>query len=97
MLLFGGRGTLDLSIFKIVATALNVNDKKCVCIFVHLQKELPNKKDCPHMCAYKLVTVKFKWWGLQNKVENFIQKVCGVYASLSLYDHYDIQVATFQG
>lgn len=28
------------------------------------------------MCAYKLVTVKFKWWGLQNKVENFIQKVC---------------------
>lgn len=27
------------------------------------------------MCAYKLVTVKFKWWGLQNKVENFIHKV----------------------
>lgn len=26
------------------------------------------------MCAYKLVTVKFKWWGLQNKVENFIHK-----------------------
>ncbi|KAM4545892.1 phosphatidylinositol transfer protein alpha isoform [Odontesthes bonariensis] len=38
------------------------------------KKELPNKKDCPHMCAYKLVTVKFKWWGLQNKVESFIQK-----------------------
>uniref|UniRef100_A0A3B4YCX6 Phosphatidylinositol transfer protein alpha isoform n=1 Tax=Seriola lalandi dorsalis TaxID=1841481 RepID=A0A3B4YCX6_SERLL len=38
------------------------------------KKELPNKTDCPHMCAYKLVTVKFKWWGLQNKVENFIQK-----------------------
>ncbi|XP_048374635.1 phosphatidylinositol transfer protein alpha isoform [Sphaerodactylus townsendi] len=32
------------------------------------------KSDCPYMCAYKLVTVKFKWWGLQNKVENFIQK-----------------------
>lgn len=44
--------------------------------FLLLQKELPTKKDCPHMCAYKLVTVKFKWWGLQNKVENFIQKVC---------------------
>lgn len=43
--------------------------------FSPLQKELPSKKDCPHMCAYKLVTVKFKWWGLQNKVENFIQKV----------------------
>lgn len=26
------------------------------------------------MCAYKLVTIKFKWWGLQSKVENFIQK-----------------------
>uniref|UniRef100_A0A3Q4BV85 Phosphatidylinositol transfer protein alpha isoform n=1 Tax=Mola mola TaxID=94237 RepID=A0A3Q4BV85_MOLML len=38
------------------------------------KKELLSKKDCPHMCAYKLVTVKFKWWGLQNKVENFIQK-----------------------
>ncbi|XP_075920517.1 phosphatidylinositol transfer protein beta isoform-like, partial [Petromyzon marinus] len=28
----------------------------------------------PHMCAYKLVTVKFKWWGLQSKVESFIHK-----------------------
>uniref|UniRef100_A0A3Q4B458 Phosphatidylinositol transfer protein beta isoform n=1 Tax=Mola mola TaxID=94237 RepID=A0A3Q4B458_MOLML len=32
------------------------------------------KTDCPCMCAYKLVTVKFKWWGLQTKVENFIHK-----------------------
>ncbi|XP_041097054.1 phosphatidylinositol transfer protein alpha isoform isoform X1 [Polyodon spathula] len=38
------------------------------------KKELSQKTDCPHMCAYKLVTIKFKWWGLQNKVENFIQK-----------------------
>lgn len=43
--------------------------------FFVLQKELPQKTDCPHMCAYKLVTVKFKWFGLQNKVEGFIQKV----------------------
>ncbi|KAI1285818.1 Phosphatidylinositol transfer protein alpha isoform [Halotydeus destructor] len=28
----------------------------------------------PLMCAYKLVTVEFKWFGLQNKVESFIQK-----------------------
>lgn len=48
----------------------------CFVFFLLRQKELPTKKDCPHMCAYKLVTVKFKWWGLQNKVENFIQKVC---------------------
>lgn len=40
-----------------------------------MQQELVNQKDCPYMCAYKLVTVKFKWWGLQNKVENFIHKV----------------------
>ncbi|XP_019506018.1 PREDICTED: phosphatidylinositol transfer protein alpha isoform isoform X2 [Hipposideros armiger] len=38
------------------------------------KQELVNQKDCPYMCAYKLVTVKFKWWGLQNKVENFIHK-----------------------
>ncbi|EAW59744.1 phosphatidylinositol transfer protein, beta, isoform CRA_b [Homo sapiens] len=38
------------------------------------KKELANSPDCPQMCAYKLVTIKFKWWGLQSKVENFIQK-----------------------
>ncbi|KAK2837497.1 hypothetical protein Q5P01_014709 [Channa striata] len=38
------------------------------------KKELANKTDCPRMCAYKLVTVKFKWWGLQTKVENFIHE-----------------------
>uniref|UniRef100_A0A8L0DRJ2 Phosphatidylinositol transfer protein beta isoform n=1 Tax=Oncorhynchus mykiss TaxID=8022 RepID=A0A8L0DRJ2_ONCMY len=38
------------------------------------KKELLSKADCPRMCAYKLVTVKFKWWGLQNKVESFIHK-----------------------
>lgn len=27
------------------------------------------------MCAYKLVTVKFKWWGLQTRVENLIHDV----------------------
>lgn len=28
----------------------------------------------PIMTCYKLVTVEFKWFGLQNRVENFIQK-----------------------
>ncbi|KAF0046072.1 hypothetical protein F2P81_002601 [Scophthalmus maximus] len=32
------------------------------------------KTDCPYMCAYKLVTVKFRWWGLQTKVESFIHR-----------------------
>jgi hypothetical protein len=33
------------------------------------------EKQCnPVMCCYKLVTVEFKWWGLQNKVEKFIQR-----------------------
>jgi hypothetical protein len=27
------------------------------------------------MCAYKLCTVEFKWFGLSGKIENFIQKV----------------------
>lgn len=31
--------------------------------------------DCPHMCAYKLVSVEFKWFGIQGTVENMIQKV----------------------
>lgn len=28
----------------------------------------------PVMCCYKLVTVEFKWWGLQGRVEKFIHK-----------------------
>uniref|UniRef100_T1INR0 Phosphatidylinositol transfer protein N-terminal domain-containing protein n=1 Tax=Strigamia maritima TaxID=126957 RepID=T1INR0_STRMM len=28
----------------------------------------------PVMCAYKLVTVEFRWFGLQSRVENYIQK-----------------------
>ncbi|XP_071395925.1 phosphatidylinositol transfer protein alpha isoform-like [Centroberyx affinis] len=39
------------------------------------KNELLNNPSCPHMCAYKLVTVKFKWFGLQNKIESFIQKL----------------------
>ncbi|XP_032366892.1 phosphatidylinositol transfer protein beta isoform isoform X1 [Etheostoma spectabile] len=38
------------------------------------KKELVSNADCPRMCAYKLVTVKFKWWGLQTKVESFIHE-----------------------
>ncbi|XP_030253325.1 phosphatidylinositol transfer protein alpha isoform-like [Sparus aurata] len=39
------------------------------------KKELPNKANCPHMCAYKLVTVEFKWFGLQGTVEKKIQDI----------------------
>lgn len=38
------------------------------------KKELTNNDSCPHMCAYKLVTVKFRWWGIQGRVEKFIHK-----------------------
>uniref|UniRef100_A0A3Q3WLE8 Phosphatidylinositol transfer protein beta isoform n=1 Tax=Mola mola TaxID=94237 RepID=A0A3Q3WLE8_MOLML len=38
------------------------------------KEELVTQTDCPRMCAYKLVTVKFKLWGLQNKVESFIHE-----------------------
>nr|VZI39340.1 unnamed protein product [Spirometra erinaceieuropaei] len=30
--------------------------------------------NCPVMCAYKLVTCRFQWWGLQTQVENLIQR-----------------------
>jgi len=33
------------------------------------------EKADPVMCAYKLVTVEFKWWGLQTRVENFMMSV----------------------
>lgn len=33
------------------------------------------KSVSPVMCCYKLVTVEFKWWGLQTRIEKFIQKV----------------------
>ncbi|KAI7694700.1 Phosphatidylinositol transfer protein beta isoform [Sarcoptes scabiei] len=32
------------------------------------------RKTCePVMCSYKLVTCEFKWFGLQNRIENYIQ------------------------
>uniref|UniRef100_A0A3Q3KPW9 Phosphatidylinositol transfer protein alpha isoform n=1 Tax=Monopterus albus TaxID=43700 RepID=A0A3Q3KPW9_MONAL len=39
------------------------------------KKELANNPNCPHMCAYKLVTLEFKWMGLQSKMENYIHKM----------------------
>ncbi|KPM09855.1 phosphatidylinositol transfer protein alpha isoform-like protein [Sarcoptes scabiei] len=33
----------------------------------------PNKTCEPVMCSYKLVTCEFKWFGLQNRIENYIQ------------------------
>ena len=47
-------------------------------LFVH-QKELASDSEKPHMCAYKLVTVHFKWWGLQNNMESLIHKVLSMY------------------
>ncbi|KAJ4919410.1 hypothetical protein JOQ06_023051, partial [Pogonophryne albipinna] len=38
------------------------------------KKELADNPDCPHMCAYKLVSVEFKWIGLQTAVESAIHK-----------------------
>ena len=33
------------------------------------------KSVMPVMCAYKLVTVEFKWWGLQGRIEKFTGSV----------------------
>lgn len=41
----------------------------------------------PVMCAYKLVTVHFKWFGFQNLVEGFAHKV----SVLPLFDHHNIK------
>ncbi|XP_043094874.1 phosphatidylinositol transfer protein beta isoform-like [Puntigrus tetrazona] len=38
------------------------------------KRELVNNPTAYLMCSYKLVTVKFKWWGLQNRIESFIHK-----------------------
>ncbi|XP_066293521.1 phosphatidylinositol transfer protein alpha isoform-like [Branchiostoma lanceolatum] len=37
-------------------------------------KKLAKEEKEALMCAYKLVTIEFKWWGLQTAVEHFIQK-----------------------
>ncbi|TMS07595.1 phosphatidylinositol transfer protein beta isoform-like [Larimichthys crocea] len=39
------------------------------------KKELANNPNCPHMCAYKLVTVEFRKLGLQTQVEALIHRV----------------------
>ncbi|XP_051571650.1 cytoplasmic phosphatidylinositol transfer protein 1-like [Myxocyprinus asiaticus] len=39
-----------------------------------LQEDWRDTQD-PIMCSYKLVTVKFEVWGLQTRVEQFVQKV----------------------
>lgn len=37
-----------------------------------LGKNWKNGTDTPFMCCYKLVSVKFKWWGIQNIVEDML-------------------------
>lgn len=39
------------------------------------KKELANNPDCPHMCAYKLASVHFKWTLIGKTVEGAIQKI----------------------
>lgn len=33
------------------------------------------KPKMPIMCAYKLCRVEFKYWGMQNKIEKFIDEM----------------------
>nr|XP_039266791.1 phosphatidylinositol transfer protein alpha isoform-like [Styela clava] len=40
----------------------------------HGQQKADGRCKMPHMCAYKLVRCNFKWFGLQNIVENFVHK-----------------------
>ncbi|XP_076010276.1 phosphatidylinositol transfer protein beta isoform-like [Genypterus blacodes] len=36
------------------------------------KRDVAGNPECPKMCAYKLVTVKFKWWGMTDRVEKLI-------------------------
>ncbi|XP_066936754.1 protein retinal degeneration B-like [Clytia hemisphaerica] len=38
-----------------------------------LQGYIDGTNKSPVMCAYKLIKVEFKYWGMQSKIENFIQ------------------------
>ncbi|XP_057695863.1 phosphatidylinositol transfer protein alpha isoform-like [Corythoichthys intestinalis] len=51
------------------------------------KKEVQNDPTCPHMCAYKLATVKFKWMGLAGKIESLIQR-----AQRRLFTHFHRQL-----
>ena len=37
------------------------------------------QKSTPVMTCYKVVTVEFKWFGIQNNIENMIHKVFRVF------------------
>ena len=39
-------------------------------------KEQPTKNGFSIMCAYKLCKVEFQYWGMQRKIEGFIQDFC---------------------
>jgi len=47
-----------------------------IAMFTWYNVRLLQSKVSPVMCCYKLVTIEFKWFGLQTRVEKFIQKVC---------------------
>ena len=48
------------------------------------------------MCAYKLCTVEFKWFGIQGKVEKYIQSVNMIIIELNKenYDYFWILLKT---
>lgn len=77
-----GRGPLgpDWKVFNsvLLQSCEDCSDSKAAnCDFLpfYLQKELANDPSCPHMCAYKLVTVKFPWMGLGGTIESKIHTV----------------------
>ena len=61
-----------------------------ICASVPLQKELANNTNCPHMCAYKLVSIECKWRGFQTMLEKTIQKVqhCCLFYQYGIFDTY---------
>lgn len=64
-----------------VSTCHNNILTRCLSFFT--QEELANSSSCPHMCAYKLVTVEAKFFMVGGKVETTIQKVQRGYSRFS--------------
>ena len=69
------------TVLKFVLLCVN----KCMLLFAHRFKSKKTERGplvgpdwkknvSPVMTCYKLVTCEFKWFGLQTRIENFIQK-----------------------
>ena len=65
---------LDPSLFKSKKTGRGPLGANWIADLKSGQPHTSNAASSPYMCAYKLVSCRFKWFGIQNRVENLIFK-----------------------